>query len=117
MLAQTNPAAVASDPTNVGSCDLARVVEHIQRDEIRLVKRHPEGHGSKKATIIGLVAGGLFGAAFSLGNALSCDIRVHPTSCAVGTAAVLWMPAAGGALGYGLTWRVDEDVYYSRTDE
>lgn len=92
-------------------CDLDRIVERIPRDQIRLVKSSPEAHASQRAVITGVVVGAAVGVAF-WASAIECRIADSITGCRLQLFAPVWMPVAGGAIGYAASRRVTEEVYY-----
>ena len=94
-------------------CDVGRVVVRIPRAEVALVKRVGAARGSPKA-VAGLAAAGFVVGLVTLAGASECRIADSLTGCRLELFAPVWMPVAGGALGYALTRRVDEQVYYRK---
>ncbi|HZT76888.1 MAG TPA: hypothetical protein VFA27_09535 [Vicinamibacterales bacterium] len=92
-------------------CDTDRIVERIPRASVRLVKGTGDVHASKAAVVTGVVLGELVGLGL-LGSAIDCRIDESITGCRLQVFGPLWAPIAGGTLGYFVTRRVDETVFY-----
>jgi hypothetical protein len=94
--------------------DTDRVIERIPRDELRLVKRAGgEVHASRTAVIAGAVLGAVVSVPTFL-STVDCRISESVTGCKLQLYAPIWMPFAGGAIGYAVSRRVDEEIYYRR---
>ena len=72
-----------------------------------------EAHASKGAVIAGVVIGAAVGMG-TLGSAAECRIDQSITGCRLQMFAPLWMPNAGGSLGYAVTRHTDEHIFYRR---
>lgn len=94
-------------------CEVERVVERVPREQVMVVKRIGEAHASPKA-VAGLAAAGFLVGLVTLAGASECRIAESLTGCRLELFAPLWMPVAGGVLGYVVTRHVDETVYYRR---
>jgi hypothetical protein len=111
-----NGVRVGSDGVFVGSsriCEIQRIVHRIPRSEVTLVQGLAEVTASRGATVAGVVIGEVLGLA-TFAGATECRIAESISGCKLQLMAPLWMPIAGGTLGYVLTRHVDRRVFYRR---